>query len=220
MSSRERKRAERSKRKRRAAERAGQASGETASEMSNQDGERMGPRSPTAPAGNGGAFEAVQAADVEPESLQERMARRSEQRNAEVRSGLEPLAEGERPRAVTIGAIVSAAIALVWTASGFVAVFDLIEISGTQPSPFPLFLAAATFWLMTYGLVKARYWAVLGFQMLLLLVILSSALALVQVATIAQVIGSLLLLGGAGALFYFMIRAMARIQMPERPGER
>ena len=73
---------------------------------------------------------------------------------------------------------------------------------------------------MTYGLIKARYWAVLGFQMLLLLVILSSALGLVQVSTVPQVIATLALLGGAGALFYFTIRAMARIQMPDRPGER
>ena len=73
---------------------------------------------------------------------------------------------------------------------------------------------------MTYGLWKARYWAVLGLQMLLLLVIISSALGLVQVSTIPQVIASLTLLGGAGALFYFTIRAMARIQMPDRPGER
>ena len=73
---------------------------------------------------------------------------------------------------------------------------------------------------MTYGLLKARYWAVLGLQMLLLLVIISSALGLVQVSTIPQVIASLTLLGGAGTLFYFTIRAMARIQMPDRPGDR
>ena len=154
------------------------------------------------------------------ESFQERMAKRSEARNAEVRAGLEPLAEGERPGAVTVGAVVSAILALIFTASAVVATVGGVEIDGQEPAPAPLFLIAAALWLMTYGLVKARYWAVLGFQMLLLLVILSSALGLVQVSTVPQVIATLGLLGGAGGLFYFTIRAMARIQMPDRPGGR
>jgi threonine/homoserine/homoserine lactone efflux protein len=71
---------------------------------------------------------------------------------------------------------------------------------------------------MAYGMWKARYWAVLGFQMLLVLVLLSAALGLVGVSTIPELLASLLLLAGSGTLFYFLIRAMARIQMPEPPG--
>ena len=207
MGSRERRRAERNKRKRRSAEQ--EADDPPAAASANGD-----------PAGDD-AFAAVQGEDAPPEeTFQQRMAKRSEARNAEVRAGLEPLAEGERPGAVTVGAVVSAVLALIFTASAFVAIVGGIEISGEEPAPAPLVLIAAALWLMTYGLVKARYWAVLGFQMLLLLVILSSALGLVQVSTVPQVIATLGLLGGAGALFYFTIRAMARIQMPDRHGER
>jgi threonine/homoserine/homoserine lactone efflux protein len=71
---------------------------------------------------------------------------------------------------------------------------------------------------MTYGLWKARYWAVLGFQTLLLLMLLASALGLVLVSSILQAVGTTLLILGSGTLFYFMIRAMARIQMPRSPG--
>jgi threonine/homoserine/homoserine lactone efflux protein len=71
---------------------------------------------------------------------------------------------------------------------------------------------------MTIGMWRARYWAVLGFQMLLLLVILASALGLVQVSTIPEAVATVALLAGAGTLFYFMIRAMARVQMPSPPG--
>jgi hypothetical protein len=154
------------------------------------------------------------------QSFQERMAARSEQRNAEVRAGLEPLAEGERPGAVTVGAVVAAILAIVFTVSTAIALAGGVEIDGNEPAPGPLALIAAALWLMTYGLWKARYWAVLGLQMLLLLVVISSALGLVQVSTIPQAIASVVLLGGSGALFYFTIRAMARIQMPDRPGER
>ncbi len=212
MGSRERRRAERNKRKRRSAERAGEPSS-----PANPDGDgAVGDEE-----AGGDAFAAVQGENAPPEeTFQERVAKRSEARNAEVRAGLEPLAEGERPGAVTVGAIVSAVLALIFTASAVVAIVGGFEIDGKEPTPAPLIVIAAALWLMTYGLMKARYWAVLGFQMLLLLVILSSALGLVQVSTVPQVIATLGLLGGAGALFYFTIRAMARIQMPDRPGER
>jgi hypothetical protein len=206
MGSRERRRAERSKRKRRAADRDGSPVEATAQ--------------PQAGARRADAYEAVQAEPVEPESFQERMAKRSEARNAEVRAGLEPLSEGERPMAVTVGVVVAAILSVVFTASAVIALVGGVEIDGSEPSPAPLIAIAAALWLMTYGLWKARYWAVLGLQMLLLLVIISSALGLVQVSTIPQVIASLTLLGGAGTLFYFTIRAMARIQMPDRPGDR
>lgn len=206
MGSRERRRAERSKRKRRAADRDGSPVEATAQ--------------PQAATRRADAYEAVQAEPVEPESFQERMAKRSEARNAEVRAGLEPLDEGERPMAVTVGVVVAAILSVVFTASAVIALVGGVEIDGSEPSPAPLIAIAAALWLMTYGLWKARYWAVLGLQMLLLLVIISSALGLVQVSTIPQVIASLTLLGGAGTLFYFTIRAMARIQMPDRPGDR
>jgi hypothetical protein len=35
---------------------------------------------------------------------------------------------------------------------------------------------------------------------------------------VLQAVGTTLLLAGSGTLFYFMIRAMARIQMPSSPG--
>lgn len=206
MGSRERRRAERSKRKRRAADRDGSPVEATAQ--------------PQAAARRADAYEAVQAEPAEQESFQERMAKRSEARNAEVRAGLEPLSEGERPMAVTVGVVVAAILSVVFTASAVIALVGGVEIDGSEPSPAPLIAIAAALWLMTYGLWKARYWAVLGLQMLLLLVIISSALGLVQVSTIPQVIASLTLLGGAGTLFYYTIRAMARIQMPDRPGDR
>jgi hypothetical protein len=198
MGSRERKRAERHKRKRR---KAADRPVET--------------EAPTAAPANGDP-----AAAAEPESFQARMAQRSEERNAAVRAELEPLADGERPGAVTVGAVVSAVLALIFTGSAIVAATGSVEISGEEPSPVGIALFAAGLWAMTWGMWKARYWAVLGFQVLLLIVLVLVALGMVSIATIPQLIASLLLLGGSGTLFYFMIRAMARIQMPDRPGER
>jgi threonine/homoserine/homoserine lactone efflux protein len=66
---------------------------------------------------------------------------------------------------------------------------------------------------------RARYWAVLGFEVVLAFLILAAALGLVAATTAVQAVGNILLIAVAGALFYFMIKAMARIQMPERPSQ-
>jgi hypothetical protein len=190
---RERKRAERRKRKRRGA-----------------DGD------PALPAEN------AQTQNGEPvpaESFQERMARRYEERNAEARAKLEPLERGERPTAVTVSAVVSAVLALVFAVSTVLA-FAGVDAGGREIRPAPILLFALVFVVMTVGLWRARYWAVLGFQTLLLLVMLASALGLVQVSTVPEAVATVSLLAGSGALFYFMVRALGRIQMPSGPEPR
>ncbi|HEX5894135.1 MAG TPA: hypothetical protein VFY33_04840, partial [Solirubrobacterales bacterium] len=189
------KRAERRKRKRRSADRTPASDSATAPSSAAAAGEQ--PRS---------------------ESFPQRMARRSEERNAAARAKLEPLGRGERPTPVTIGAIVSVAFAGIFTASAVIAALGSIEVSGDEPSPVGIAVFAAALWLMSWGMWRVRYWAVLGFQALLLIVLVLSALGLVVVSTIPELLATLLLLAGSGALFYFMIRAMARIQMPRSPG--
>jgi hypothetical protein len=153
------------------------------------------------------------------ETFQEKMARRYEERNAEAREKLEPLEPGERPTAVTVGAIVSGVLALVFIVSAVLAVAG-VEAGGRDIKPAPVILFAAILAAMTVGMWRSRYWAVLGFQTLLLLILVASALGLVQVETIPEAVATVALLAGSGLLFYFMIRAMARIQMPSPPGER
>src|SRR4051794_15744453 len=192
----ERKRAERQKRKRRSAERP------TAPEEAQP-----------APAGDAQA----NGDQAHAETFDEKMARRYEERNAEARAKLEPLEEGERPGAVTAGAIVSAVLALIFTVSAILAIAG-VDAGGRDIRPAPIAAFAIVFWAMTIGMWRARYWAVLGFQTLLLLMMLASAFGLVVVSSVLQAVGTTLLLLGSGALFYFMIRAMARIQMPSAPG--
>jgi hypothetical protein len=190
MSDRERKRAERQKRKRRSAERV--------------------------PAANGDGATATSAEPREAETFQEKMARRYEERNAEARAKLEPVEQGERPRAVLVGAVASALLALVFTVSAGLAIAG-VEAGGRHIKPLPIIFFGAVLWAMTIGMWRARYWAVLGFQTVLLLVMLASAFGLVVVDSVLQAVGTTILLIGSGALFYFMIRAMARIQMPSPP---
>jgi hypothetical protein len=81
-----------------------------------------------------------------------------------------------------------------------------------------LAIFGAALWLMTWGMWKARYWAVLGFQMLLVLFLVATTAGILVAETWIQIAATLLILFGSAGLFYFMIRAMARIQMPRPPG--
>jgi cation transport ATPase len=190
---RDRKRAERQKRKRRSVERS------------------------TAPVETVAAGQQSNGDQARSETFQERMARRYEERNAEARAKLEPLEPGERPTAVTVGAIVAAVLAVIFTVSAVLAIAG-VNAGDREIKPAPIVAFAIVFWLMSVGMWRARYWAVLGFQTLLLLMMLASAFGLVVVTSVLQAVGTTLLLLGSGALFYFMIRAMARIQMPSSPG--
>jgi hypothetical protein len=50
----------------------------------------------------------------------------------------------------------------------------------------------------------------------LLFLIIAAALGLVQATGALQAVGNLLVIAVAGAFFYFMVKALARIQMPDR----
>ncbi|MGN6253761.1 MAG: hypothetical protein ACTHO8_02105 [Solirubrobacterales bacterium] len=138
---------------------------------------------------------------------------RAEERNREAREALEPLAEGERPAVVTIGAVVSALIALSIVASYLAGV----KVNGETPKFAQVAAPALIMGVMAWGMWRARYWAVLGFQVILVFLIFSAVFGLaVQAATVPQFAATLGLLAVAGSFFYFMVKAMARIQMPTR----
>jgi hypothetical protein len=138
---------------------------------------------------------------------------RAEQRNQEAREALEPLAEGERPTVVTVGAIVAALIAISVVA-GYAAG---VEVRGEHPKLPQVVAPAVIMGVMARGMWRARYWAVLGFQLMLVLVLFSAFFGLLVGATsVTQILGTLALLAAAGVFFFFMVKAMARIQMPTR----
>ncbi len=143
----------------------------------------------------------------------ERGYARAEERNQAAREALEPLADGERPPVVTVGAIVAAAIALSVVA-GYLAG---VEVDGEKPRLAQAAGPALIMGVMAWGMWRARYWAVLGFQLILVFLIFSAVFGLaVQASTVGQFAATFGLLAVAGAFFFFMVKAMARIQMPQR----
>jgi hypothetical protein len=143
----------------------------------------------------------------------ERGYARAEERNKAAREALEPLDEGERPLVVTIGAVLSALVAASILGGYLVGV----EVDAERPRLAQVIAPALLMGMMAWGMWRARYWAVLGFQLILVFLIFSAVYGLaVQAASVGQIAATLGLLAVSGAFFYFMVRAMARIQMPTR----
>ena len=70
--------------------------------------------------------------------------------------------------------------------------------------------------LMAWGMWTVRYWAVLGFQALLALLILIWSLLLLKAESVLAAGLALLVIGLAGTLFWFLVKSLARVQMPDR----
>ncbi|HEX3737856.1 MAG TPA: hypothetical protein VHV53_09965 [Solirubrobacterales bacterium] len=138
---------------------------------------------------------------------------KAEVRNQAAREALAPLAEGERPPVVTVGAILCALIALsivVTYAAG-------VKVNGSTPHlstvAAPVLILGAT----AFGMWRARYWAVLGFQVILVFLIFTAVYGLlVEATSVTEFAVTVGLLAVSATLFWLMVKAMARIQMPER----
>ena len=138
---------------------------------------------------------------------------KAEQRNQEAREALQPLEEGERPLVVTIGAVVSGLVAL-----SIVALYAAgVKPDGETPRFAQVAAPALIMGVLAWGMWRGRYWAVLGFQLVLVFLIFAGVSGLaVSASTVPQFLATGLMLAIAGTFFFFMVKAMARIQMPER----
>jgi hypothetical protein len=137
---------------------------------------------------------------------------RGRERDAAARAKLQPLAPGERPLAVTLAAILAAALGLanlILLAAGY-------EVDDGGQSVAGVLIFAALMAAAAIGMWQCRYWAVLGFEALLGVAIVFAALSLMVASNLVAVLLCLAIIAIASPLFWFLIRAMARIQLPAR----
>jgi cation transport ATPase len=164
------------------------------------------------PADGGGAAKAKAPTATGPPAKAEggRYARQRAKDDA-ARAELVPLRKGERPRAVTIGAVVALLLALANVGLFFAG----YKIGGSRPFV-GVALFSALMLVAAWGMYRARYWAVLGMQALLGLTIVAFFLLLIAANNVGAALLSGAIILAAGTLFWFLVKAMARIQMPER----
>ena len=180
--------------------------------------ERGGAGGATAPGAANGAAHANGTAEASrprpsPRERMEAGYAKAEVRNQAVREGLVPLAPGERPAVVTVGAILSgliaASILITWAAG--------VKVNGSHPSLSAALAPALITGVLAWGMWRARYWAVVCFQAVLVFLIFAAVYALlVEANSLSGFAVTVALLAVSGTLFWLMVKAMARIQMPER----
>ena len=142
---------------------------------------------------------------------------RGRAKNEAARAALKPLAPGERPTAVTVGAIVAGVLAaanLIAVIAGWNGAIDDDDRARALAGSL---LVTGLLCAVAWGMWQAKYWAVLGMQTLLALTLIAAALGLVTAANAGAMLVLVAIIAAAGTLFWFMVKAMARIQMPERP---
>jgi hypothetical protein len=140
----------------------------------------------------------------------------AEERNAAVRAGLKPLAPGERPWPIKIAVLLA-----VLVGGG-----DLVDvivggeftIGRTHASVAGVVLFSVMMLVCAVGMWQLRYWAVLGFQAILGIVILIFSLYLIRASNLLGFVVSIAIVGLGGWLFYKLVRVLSRLQMPRYPG--
>jgi len=138
---------------------------------------------------------------------------RGEARDEAIRARLRPLEAGERPRPVTVGAIAAALLAL----GNLIAYVAGLKIDGERPALTGIVVYEALLVVAAAGMWRVRYWAVLGFQCLLAITAVFAALALLVASNLQGVLLSLVVMLASGTLFWYLVRVLSRIQMPQRP---
>ena len=91
------------------------------------------------------------------------------------------------------------------------------RVGGAHTAPGGVVLFSVLMLVCAWGMWQLRYWAVLGFQAILVFVILFFSLLLMRASNLLAVAAAGVVVGGGGYLFYKLVRVLSRLQMPAPP---
>jgi hypothetical protein len=134
---------------------------------------------------------------------------RSAARDEQVRAALTPYRPGERPRAL----LLAVAVAVVLGVVNLIAFLLGTKIQGHHPGPAVLAFSALMA-LMAGGMWRARYLAVLAFEALLALIVMTFSLFLIEASNLEGLAVALAVIASGGWLFWKLVRVMGRLATP------
>jgi hypothetical protein len=132
--------------------------------------------------------------------------KRGAERDAATRAQLTPLAPGERPLGLKLGAALALLIALANLVGAATGVGDASPAVGLGFAA--VMLAAAA------GLWARNYLAVLAFQALLAVGIIYAALSLLLASSLLGLLLGIAVIVICSPIFWLLVRVMARLQVP------
>jgi hypothetical protein len=130
-----------------------------------------------------------------------------------VRATLAPLAPGERPWPVTVGAVVAGLLG----AGNLIAFLAGLKVGGNHPAAGGIIVFAALMLSCAVGMWRVWFGAVLGFMALLAIIVALFTLLLLEASNLLGFLVPPLIIAAAGYLFWKLVRALSRIQMPKTP---
>jgi hypothetical protein len=136
---------------------------------------------------------------------------RAREKDEAARAALVPLAPGERPWPVALSAVLAALFAV----ANVILVLAGWEVDGRRPIASGLIFAAVML-AAAVGMWRLKYWAVLGWEVLLGVTFIGAMLSLLRAGNVEGALLSVVVMALTGPLFWLLIRQMARIQMPKR----
>jgi hypothetical protein len=136
---------------------------------------------------------------------------RAREKDEAARAALVPLQPGERPWPVALSAVLAAAFAI----ANVILVLAGWEVDGERPVASGLVFAGVMV-AAAIGMWRLKYWAVLGWEVLLAVTFIGAMLSLLRASNLAGVVIAVVVMLLTGPLFWLLIRQMARIQMPKR----
>jgi hypothetical protein len=154
------------------------------------------------------------ATATRPAPSQQRARPSGEEKDAAVRATLRPIAEGERPLSIAIAAGIAALVG----AGNLIAYLAGAKIGGKHPAAGGIILFSLLMLMCAAGLWRLRYWAVLGFMVLLAIIVVLFTLLLVEASNLLGFVVPPVIIAGSSWLFLKLVRVLSRIQMPQYPG--
>jgi hypothetical protein len=136
---------------------------------------------------------------------------RAREKDEAARAALVPLAPGERPWPIALSAI----LATLFAIANVVLVLAGWEVDGKRPIASGLIFAGVML-AAAAGMWRMKYWAVLGWEVLLGVTFVGAMLSLLRAGNAYGALLAVLVMALTGPLFWLLIRQMARIQMPKR----
>jgi len=134
---------------------------------------------------------------------------RAREKDAAAREALVPLAPGERPWPI----VVSAILAVLFAVGNVALVLAGWDSDSSAAAPL---IFAGVMLVAAVGMWRLKYWAVLGWEVLLGVTFIGALLSLLRASNAWAAILAVIVMAISGPLFYLLIRQMARIQMPTR----
>ena len=132
-----------------------------------------------------------------------------------MRATLSPLAPGERPWALRVAVAVALLIAVGNVVQA--AVGAGVKVGGTRSSPLGSLVFAAVMLVCAGGMWQLRYWATLGFQALLGLVIIAFVFVALTANDVLRLMVAIAVILAGGTLFWKLVRVLSRMQTPRPP---